>query len=144
MRTPFELAGRAAGAAADRSTLEATREAIEGVGEIAWATLNPAPETPLNVEIGPHRRFVFLREELEDFKLVKDAFGGTVNDVVLTVVSGGLQKWLRSRGVRTEGLELRALVPVSIRSRRAARHLGNQLAAMRGRCRSTSRTRSRG
>jgi WS/DGAT/MGAT family acyltransferase len=75
---------------------------------------------------------VFLREELDDFKLVKNAFGGTVNDVVLTVVSGGLQRWLRSRGTRTEGLELRALVPVSIRSREQRGHLGNQLAVMRG------------
>ena len=112
-RTPFELAGRAASRrrAARPRRSRSTREAIEGVGEIAWATLNPAPETPLNVEIGPHRRFVFLREELDDFRLVKNAFGGTVNDVVLTVVSGGLQKWLRSRGTRTEGLQLRALVP---------------------------------
>ena len=133
VKTPFELAGRAASAARRPSeTFEATREAIEGVGEIAWATMNPAPETPLNVEIGPHRRFVFLREELEDFKLVKNAFGGTVNDVVLTVVSGGLQKWLRSRGTRTEGLELRALVPVSIRTHEQRGHLGNKLAVMRG------------
>ena len=57
VRTPFELAGRAASAATRPSeTFETTREAIEGVGEIAWATLNPAPATPLNVEIGPHRR----------------------------------------------------------------------------------------
>ena len=133
VRTPFELAGRAASAATRPSeTLETTREAIEGVGEIAWATLNPAPETPLNVEIGPHRRFVFLREELEDFKLVKNAFGGTVNDVVLAVVSGGLQKWLRSRGTRTEGLELRALVPMSIRTSEQQSEGGNRLAAMRG------------
>ena len=113
---------RAASAAtrpARRSTT--TREALEGVGEIAWAALNPAPETPLNVEIGPHRRVVFVRDELDDFKLVKNAFGGTVNDVVLTVVAGGLRQWLRSRGVRTEGLELRALVPVSIRARGRAR-----------------------
>ena len=75
---------------------------------------------------------MFLREELEDFKLVKNAFGGTVNDVVLTVVSGGLQKWLRSRGTRTEGLELRALVPMSIRTREEQSHGGNRLAAMRG------------
>jgi diacylglycerol O-acyltransferase / wax synthase len=131
-RTPFELAGRAVGAARrPTESLSAAREIAEGVGEIAWATLNPAPETPLNVEIGPHRRFVFLREELDDFKLVKNAFGGTVNDVVLTVVSGGLQKWLRSRGTRTEGLELRALVPVSIRSDEQRGHLGNKLAVMR-------------
>ena len=51
---------------------------------------------------------------------------------MLTVVSGGLQKWLRSRGTRTEGLELRALVPVSIRTHEQRGSLGNQLAAMRG------------
>ena len=146
VRTPFELAGRAASAATRPSeTLETTREAIEGVGEIAWATLNPAPATPLNVEIGPHRRVMFLREELDDFRLVKNAFGGTVNDVVLTVVSGGLQKWLRSRGTRTEGLELRALVPMSIRSDATiAARWATGWRRCAGRCPSTSRTRSRG
>src|SRR5215213_5869734 len=133
VRTPFELAGRAASAATrPAETFDSTREALEGLGEVAWQTLNPAPETPLNVEIGPHRRFVFLREELDDFRLVKNAFGGTVNDVVLAVVSGGLQKWLRSRGTRTEGLELRALVPMSIRSDADRSAMGNRLAAMRG------------
>src|SRR3954468_19866161 len=47
VRTPFELAGRAADAARrPAESLAASREALEGVGEIAWATLNPAPETP--------------------------------------------------------------------------------------------------
>jgi len=133
VRTPFELAGRAAAAATHpNDAFGATRVALEGLGEVAWQTLNPAPETPLNVEIGPHRRVAWLREELDDFKVVKNAFGGTVNDVVLTVVSGGLQKWLRSRGTRTEGLELRALVPVSIRTDEQHHQLGNRLAAMRG------------
>ena len=94
--------------------------------------MNPAPETPLNVEIGPHRRLVWVRQELADFKRVKNALGGTVNDVVLATVAGALQKWLRSRGVRTEGLELRALVPVSIRARDEHHQLGNRIAAMRG------------
>ena len=59
VRTPFELGGKALGAAAHPNrSLEVAREAIEGVGEVAWAGLNPAPETPLNVPIGPHRRFV--------------------------------------------------------------------------------------
>jgi diacylglycerol O-acyltransferase len=84
------------------------------------------------VPIGPHRRLAFVRNELSDFKLVKDALGGTVNDVVLAVVAGGLRTWLRSRGVRTEGLELRALVPVSIRSRDEHDHMGNRIVAMRG------------
>jgi WS/DGAT/MGAT family acyltransferase len=112
-------------------SLRAVRTAAEGVGEIAWATMNPAPETPLNVPIGPHRRFVGVRGRLADYKLVKDAFGGTVNDVVLSVVSGGLRTWLHSRGVRTEGLELRGMVPVSIRTEHEHHQLGNRLAAMR-------------
>ncbi|HMJ02127.1 MAG TPA: WS/DGAT domain-containing protein, partial [Conexibacter sp.] len=106
--------------------------ALEGLGEVVWAGMNPAPDTPLNVEIGPHRRLVWVRHELSDFKRVKDALGGTVNDVVPAVVAGALQKWLRSRGVRTEGLELRALVPVSIRPKDQRHALGNQIVLMRG------------
>jgi WS/DGAT/MGAT family acyltransferase len=130
---PFSLAGRALRAATQPgASLHVAREAAEGVAEVAWAGLNPAPDTPLNVPIGPHRRLVLIRSELAEFKEIKDAFGGTVNDVVLTVVAGGLRKWLQSRGVRTEGLELRALVPVSIRGAQDQGSMGNRLAAMRG------------
>ncbi|WP_205697500.1 wax ester/triacylglycerol synthase family O-acyltransferase [Conexibacter sp. SYSU D00693] len=125
-------AGAAAALQSPQRAIESAREAVEGLGELAWATLNPAPETPLNVEIGPHRRFVGVRTELEDFKTVKNAFGGTVNDVVLTAVSGALRGWLQARGTRTEGLELRALVPVSIRAHDERGALGNRIAAMRG------------
>lgn len=126
------LAASAIGALSrPQEALAQAREAAEGLGEILWAGLNPAPDTPLNVEIGPHRRFVGVRCELEDFKAVKNALGGTVNDVVLTVVSGALREWLRSRGVRTEGLEMRALVPVSIRGEHEHGQLGNRIAAMR-------------
>jgi diacylglycerol O-acyltransferase len=133
VRTPLELAGRAAGAATHpRETLATAREAAEGIGELVWAGLNPAPETPLNVPIGPHRRLVFVRCELSDFKTVKNAFGGTVNDVVLTTVAGALRRWLRGRGVRTEGLELRALVPVSVRAKHEHGSMGNRITVMRG------------
>src|SRR3954463_15482710 len=132
-RLPFELAGGALSAAAHPAkSLDVVKESLEGIGEVAWAGLNPAPETPLNVPIGPHRRLSFVRNELADFKRVKNAFGGTVNDVVLSVVAGGLRSWLRSRGVRTEGLELRALVPMSIRGEGDEGDLGNRIAAMRG------------
>jgi len=133
VRTPADVAGGLLKAIRDPGgALRSAREAAEGVGEIVWAGLNPAPETPLNVEIGPHRRVWWVRSSLEDFKAIKNELGGTVNDVVLTVVSGALGRWLRTRGVRTEGLELRALVPVSIRARGAEGDLGNQIAAMRG------------
>ena len=57
------------------------RDAAEGLGEIVWAGLNPAPQTPLNVEIGPHRRYAVVRQHLDQYKEVKNALGGTVNDV---------------------------------------------------------------
>jgi diacylglycerol O-acyltransferase len=114
-----------------RST-ELLRDAAEGLGEIVWAALNPAPETPLNVPIGLHRRFTVVRHTLADYRLVKNELGGTVNDVLLTVVSGALGSWLRSRGVRTEGVEMRALVPVSVRTNDQHGELGNRLTVMRG------------
>jgi diacylglycerol O-acyltransferase / wax synthase len=114
------------------AAIDALREAAEGVGEIIWAGLNPAPETPLNVEIGPHRRYAIVRNRLDDFRYIKGVLGGTVNDVVLAVVAGSIARWLRSRGVRTEGLELRALVPVSIRARDERHQLGNKVVLMRG------------
>jgi WS/DGAT/MGAT family acyltransferase len=133
VRTGLRTATRAINVLArPQAALSEARQAAEGVGEIVWAGLNPAPETPLNVPIGPHRRFYAVRSELADFKTVKDAFGGTVNDVVLATVSGALRGWLRSRGVRTEGLELRALVPVSIRAPHEQNTLGNRIAVMRG------------
>jgi WS/DGAT/MGAT family acyltransferase len=108
------------------------REAAEGIGEIAWAGLNPAPDTPLNVPIGPHRRFVGVTCELADFKAVKNAFGGTVNDVVLAVVAGALRTFLISRGRHTAGVEMRALVPVSVRAEGEQGEGGNRIVVMRG------------
>ena len=132
VRAPWRLAERAVDAASrPQETLQATADAAEGLTEIAWAALNPAPSTPLNVAIGPHRRVSFVRCELDDFKRIKNVFGGTVNDVLLSVVAGALRRLLRSRGLRTDGLELRALVPVSIRGEGDRGKLGNRLVAMR-------------
>jgi WS/DGAT/MGAT family acyltransferase len=132
-KTALDIAAKAVGAATNPTgAVDALREAAEGIGEIVWAGLNPAPETPLNVPIGPHRRYAIVRNQLDDFRYVKGVFGGTVNDVVLALISGALGRWLRSRGVRTEGLELRALVPVSIRAEGQRNQLGNQIVLMRG------------
>jgi diacylglycerol O-acyltransferase len=132
VKRPIGLAGRAASALEHpRQAAGGVREAAEAIGEVVWAGLNPAPDTPLNVPIGPHRRVVWVRGQLGEFKEIKNALGGTVNDVVLAVVTGALRRWLRLRGVRTEGLELRALVPVSIRAAHEHGELGNRIAAMR-------------
>jgi diacylglycerol O-acyltransferase len=107
-------------------------EALEGLTEIVSAFADPAPDVPLNQPIGPHRRYIWERSELATFKRIKDSLGGTVNDVVLAVVTGAVRDWLHSRGIRTEGLELRALVPVSIRGEDERGNLGNRIALMRG------------
>ena len=133
VRTPFSLAGRAVGALQNPGeSLDRLREAAEGLGEVVWAGMNPAPDVPLNVPIGPHRRVRWVQSRLADFKEVKNGLGGTVNDAVLAVVAGALRRWLHDRGVRTQGVELRALVPVSIRAEDDKDSLGNQIAAMRG------------
>jgi diacylglycerol O-acyltransferase / wax synthase len=132
-RAPLRLAGRAAEAVrSPEATARRAVEAIEGLGEVVGAFADPAPDVPLNQPIGPHRRFVWARSELETFKRIKNALGGTVNDVVLAVVTGALRDWMHGRGIRTEGLELRALVPVSIRSEDERGNLGNRIALMRG------------
>jgi diacylglycerol O-acyltransferase / wax synthase len=101
-----------------------------GVGAMAWAGLNPAPSSPYNKSIGPHRRFTWVRADLRHIKAIKDELGGTVNDVVLSVVAGGLGRHLRRRGHDTDGLELKAMVPVSVRADVERGALGNRVAAM--------------
>jgi diacylglycerol O-acyltransferase / wax synthase len=107
--------------------LDRAREVAAGIGEVAWTALNAPPDTPFNVPPGPHRRIKVVRAGLDEFKLVKNAFGTTVNDVVLAVVTGALAYFLQSRGRRTDGVELRAAVPVSVRSEEQKGALGNQL-----------------
>ena len=114
-----------------RTALAQVGELAEAVGEVAWTFADPAPDVPLNPEIGSHRRFVWVRSDLSQFKRIKDVLGGTVNDVVLAVVAGGVRDWLHARGIRTEGLEVRAQIPVSIRAEDEQGHLGNKIAAMR-------------
>jgi WS/DGAT/MGAT family acyltransferase len=105
-------------------------EAAGGLGALARGALRPAPASPYNGEIGPHRRFTWVRVSLGDLKAIKDALGGTVNDVVLATVTGALRRHLHSRGVATQDLTLRAMVPVSIRNNMERGALGNRVAAM--------------
>jgi diacylglycerol O-acyltransferase / wax synthase len=104
--------------------------AAVSMGAMAWAGIKPAPSTPYNSSIGGHRRFTWVRTELGDLKAIKDKLGGTVNDVVLATVSGALGRHLRRRGEATDGLELKALVPVSVRADVERGALGNRVAAM--------------
>ena len=115
-----------------KAALRGPRQVLEGIGaagEMLGAGIG-APSTPFNVDIGPHRRIAFVRSDLDDLKRVKNAHGGTVNDVVLSVVTGALGNYLRARGHDTEELELRAMVPVSVRAEEERGALGNRISAM--------------
>jgi diacylglycerol O-acyltransferase len=113
-----------------RSVAKRFADAMVGVGAMAWAGLQPAPPSMFNVPIGPHRRFTWVRGDLNQFKAVKNELGGTVNDVVLAVVAGTLGRYMRLHGEETEGIELRAMVPVSIRADVERGALGNRVTAM--------------
>ncbi|HEX2391384.1 MAG TPA: wax ester/triacylglycerol synthase family O-acyltransferase [Solirubrobacterales bacterium] len=115
-----------------RAALRGPRQVVRGVGatsKMVRAGLG-APHTVFNVEIGPHRRFAIVQASLDDLKRVKDLHGGTVNDVILAIVTGSLGRYLRARGHDTEGLEMRAMVPVSVRQAEERGALGNRITAM--------------
>ncbi len=117
-RAPREIAGRAA-------------ERLAGLGALAFASAgSPAPPTPLNVDIGPHRRYTWVDADVPTFKAIKTALDGTLNDVVLASVALALGRFLRERGAFTEGLVLKAMVPVSVRADAQRGALGNRVATM--------------
>src|SRR5205823_12156198 len=74
--------------------------------------------------------FTWVRADLGEFKAIKNSLGGTVNDVVLTVVADALGRYMRLRGESTEDLVLKAMVPVSVRADVERGALGNKVTAM--------------
>ena len=118
--------------AAPKRAVKRAQDGIAGIFEVSWALTKPAPKVPLNVEIGPDRAFSWTQCSLEQFKQIKNSLGGTVNDVSLAVAAGAIRRWLQSRDVEVDGLEMRALVPVSVRAENEHGELGNMLTAMRG------------
>ena len=113
-----------------RHVLQRARDGLQAMGALNFAGMQPAPPTPLNVKVGPHRRYTWVDADLAELQRVKDSLGGTVNDAVLAVVAGALGRFLRHRGVDTDGLLLRALVPVLVRGEGHGRALGSEVAPM--------------
>jgi diacylglycerol O-acyltransferase len=127
---PVDLARAAAGAVRHpQDALAASVTALAGLAAITQAGIGGAPGSPLNVRIGPHRRFAWVDGDLAVFKAVKNALGGTVNDVVLAVVAGGLRAHFLAHGYDTD-TELKAMVPISVRAESQRGALGNKVSAM--------------
>ncbi|MDX1448371.1 MAG: wax ester/triacylglycerol synthase family O-acyltransferase [Acidimicrobiia bacterium] len=101
--------------------------AVKNSLEAGWLT--PAGRTPLNPDIGPNRRFDWTEIPLDEVKAVKNALGGTLNDVVLATVAGAIRHFLEvERDFSTAGVEFRVMAPVSVRKPDQRGQLGNQVA----------------
>jgi WS/DGAT/MGAT family acyltransferase len=124
---PGQVLRAAAGVlAAPRAALRT----VSAVAGMAYSGVTGAPSSPLNTRIGPHRRFTWVEADLARFKAIKGALGGTVNDVVLSVVTGALRALMLRRGRDPGGMTLKAMVPVSIRTADERGKLGNRVSAV--------------
>ena len=126
LRRPRTAWGTVSRAVSDVRTLAGTGVAMVSAARSASRT---APPHPLNAAIGQHRRYGTSSGLVDEYRAIRKQHGGTVNDVVLAVVTGGLRRWLHSRGEPVlDGTVVRALVPVSVRARGAGAG-GNQISA---------------
>jgi len=109
-----------------RSDLQTvTRAAASSLSKM----IQPVSSTPLNQRIGPHRRFDWTSMSVADVKAVKNALGGSLNDVVLATVSGAVRRFFESRKVSVETLDFRVMAPVSVRAPDERGTLGNKVSA---------------
>lgn len=108
-------------------SLRSAATAAGGLVEAIGAGLSPATPTPINVDIGPHRRFDWTRLDLDAVKAIKNRLGGTLNDVVLAIVAGTMRRFLRARGERVGDLDFRVMVPVNVRPESQHGALGNRV-----------------
>jgi len=100
-----------------------------GDGGVIRTAAGRAPGTPFNQPITPHRRVAFRSVPLDDVKAVKNAFGFSVNDVVLAMCAGALRRWLTDHDALPE-LPLVAMIPVSVRDPASQGAMGNKVSAM--------------
>jgi WS/DGAT/MGAT family acyltransferase len=129
LRAPLDAAGAAWRVVRDEDgARERLGARLAAIGRLAPSALAPAAPTSLNQPIGPYRRVDWLPMELGRVRHVAERLGGTVNDVVLATVAGGVSRFLRrSRGEDVGGLDFRVMAPVSLRSATERGRLGNRV-----------------
>ncbi|HET6616036.1 MAG TPA: wax ester/triacylglycerol synthase family O-acyltransferase, partial [Dehalococcoidia bacterium] len=89
-----------------------------------------APQTPWNKPVSGTRRVAWTSMQFQEVRGIRSALGGTVNDVMLTILGGALGRYLRDQGVQTEGTSLRLMIPVNVRSESEQGALGNRVSMM--------------
>jgi WS/DGAT/MGAT family acyltransferase len=118
-----------AAARAPHAALVQARDLLRGMASAA-GVMRPIRGSSLTGPVGPHRTWSWAHLRLRDVKAVRTALGGTVNDVVLAIVSGGLRDLLEARGERVADRMIRALVPVSVRRPGERGVYNNRVSAM--------------
>jgi WS/DGAT/MGAT family acyltransferase len=120
-----------------RRALGAPRQSVRSLIEIVRATaaagprMRPVGASTLTGPIGPHRRWSWAQARLSDVKEVRASLGGTVNDVVLTLITNGFRELLDSRGEEVpEERVIRTMVPVSVRRRGERGVYNNRVSAV--------------
>ena len=103
---------------------------IGAMSSAAPQLMRPAPATPFNRPVSGKRSYATVVMPFGEIRGIRGVLGGTINDVVLTALSGGLGQWLRDQGQATAGVELRAMVPVNVRSESDKSALGNQVSML--------------
>ena len=107
------------------------RARVDARGALAWTRLvKPAAPSSLSGPLTPHRVWGCTSVSLDDVRLIRSAVGGTVNDVVLSVVTRGFRELLLSRGEEPDQHQVRTLVPVSVRHDDAHGIPDNRVSAM--------------
>jgi diacylglycerol O-acyltransferase / wax synthase len=128
--SPYEATRTVLSAArGPRRVAQKTLETARGVVNLR-SLLSPDLSSSLNGPIGPHRRWDWARTRLSDIKRIREEHGGTVNDVVLAVITGGFRELLLARGERIDGRVIRSLVPVSVRTEDERGTYNNKVSAM--------------
>jgi WS/DGAT/MGAT family acyltransferase len=116
--------GRAA-----KDLVGSTRQLATSLPQFARQAATPLART-LTGPIGPHRRWAWTDAQLDEFKTVRQALGGSLNDVVLTAITRGFRDLLAGRGALTGDVVVRSMVPVSVRKPGERGTLNNQVAAV--------------
>jgi diacylglycerol O-acyltransferase / wax synthase len=129
MRELTRLPGAEGVRGAGRSAVRAGRSLAAGVPSVT-RQLATSTARSLNGPIGPHRRWAWTDAEFDELKGVRTALGGTVNDVVLAAITRGFRDLLERRGSLRQGLVVRSMVPVSVRSSEQRGQLDNQISAV--------------
>lgn len=111
-------------------TDQTSRSAMKNISSELPRIATPAAPLPFNAPLSGERKLVWNTFSFAEARAIRGSLGGTVNDVVLTALSGAVARYAESHGHKTEGRNLRVMVPVSLRQEDQRGALGNLVSVL--------------